>query len=292
MRCVLLLICLYFPVKSMCEDRGHLNRGHVSVGLSGQFGNQLFEIATAYAYSLDNNLILTVPDLQGKQRDNILNNAKELFFSRINAYDLPRPPVRIWREPTFNYSPIPSAANIELHGYFQSEKYFKHRKEELLKLFAAPEGYNEKILNKYPFLATDALVVGVQVRDYRKERPTGAYHPTLTRSYYAEAIALFPDNAIFMVSSNNINYARACTEGLAKNIIYLENSSKYIEEFYTLILCKSFIISNSSFGWWAAWLSMSSNKTVVAPSNWFAFPYKNELMIKDLVPSEWVLMPN
>ena len=62
--------------------------GHVSVQLSGQFGNQLFEIATAYAYSLDNNLALTIPDLVQKSKDNIPYNAKAIFLSKINSYDL------------------------------------------------------------------------------------------------------------------------------------------------------------------------------------------------------------
>jgi hypothetical protein len=48
----------------------------------------------------------------------------------------------------------------------------------------------------------------------------------------------------------------------------------YLKEFYTLVLCKSFVISNSSFGWWAAWLSTSANKSIVVPSPWFTTPYR------------------
>lgn len=285
-----LYICLIFSLTGRAEEK-QSRQGYVSIELSGQLGNQLFEIATAYAYALDHNLVLTVPDLIRKQRDNIPYNAKELFSSRINSYDPPWSFHQRWREPSFNYAPIPVGSDVELSGYFQSEKYFKHRREELLKLFAAPDGYNERILEKYPFLASDTLVVGVQVRDYRPERPTGAYHPTLNRSYYADAMASFPEDAVFMVSSNNIEYAKECTQGLSENIIYLSDSCNYIEEFYTLVLCKSFVIANSSYGWWAAWLSISSNKTVVAPSSWFAPPYNNELMIQDLVPDEWIFVP-
>jgi hypothetical protein len=283
-------IFLFFCLRSESLEQSQSPQGYVSIRLAGQFGNQLFEIATAYAYSLDFNLMLTVPDLAKKQKYNIPYNAQNLFSSRINSYDVPRTKQLRWQEPSFNYSPIPAAFDVELLGYFQSEKYFKHRKSELLKLFAAPEGYNEQIVERYPFLSSNAFVVGVQIRDYTKERPTGAYHPTLNRSYYAEAMTYFPEDAIFLVSSNNLKYAKECTFGLRKNIIYMSDNSNYIEEFYTLVLCKSFIIANSSFGWWAAWLSVAPNKIVIAPKYWFAPPYNNEMMINDLIPHEWILI--
>ena len=220
--------------------------GYVSVHLEGQLGNQLFQIATAYAYALDHNLTLTIPDLVRKQEYNIPYNAQKLFLSKIDSCELPRVRVLQWREPSFNYTKIPAAKNVDLQGYFQTEKYFKHRRGEILSLFAPPEELNEQILSKYPFLSSDAPTVGIQIRDYRQERPHGDYHPTLGRNYYERAIAQFPKDTIFLVSSNNPSYAQTCIEGLSDQVIYLSGVD-YIEEFYTLVLCKSFITSNSSF---------------------------------------------
>ena len=278
---VILIVCS-FSLFSFHRPR-FISTGCATVHLSGQFGNQLFEIATAYAYSLDHGLPLTIPDLITNFNDGIPYNASTVFLRNIASY-FPRPfPTLIWKEPTFNYSPIPNVGSIELQGYFQSEKYFAHRRKEILELFAAPAGFNEQILAKYPFLDSERLTVGIQIRDYRYDTPTGECHPTMGRKYYERAIALFPKDAIFIVSSNNRELARECVEGLAANIIYL--NSDYIEEFYTLVLCKSFIISNSSFGWWAAWLSTAENKRVIAPNPWFSPPYDNNTMIKDLIPS-------
>lgn len=194
---------------------------YVSVSLNGHFGNQLFQIATAYAYSLDHGIALTIPDLVLNPDFNIPHNAKTLFLRHIACYSPHLPPSLIWQEPNFNYSPIPVFSRIHLKGYFQSDKYFAHRRKELLELFAAPQGHNERILAKYPFLASDALVVGIQIRDYRAYTPSGAYHPTLKREYYQKALSLFPENAIFVVTSNNLAFAKECVEGSGRTIIYL-----------------------------------------------------------------------
>ncbi len=283
------VFCFILPLLTSSLKANEEDPGFVTVKLSGQFGNQLFEVAVAYAYALDHNLALTIPDLVSRGADNTLYNAKKLFLGRVNSYSLPYAPELLWTEPSFNYAPIPDAKSVELRGYFQSEKYFKHRRKELLDLFQPPAGLKEKILAKYPFLTKDTLVVGIQIRDYRREMPNGQYHPTLDRSYFKRAMKLFPKNAVFLVSSNNYAHAQECTEGVRDNVIYL-NGEDYIEEFYTLSLCKSFIISNSSFGWWAAWLSQSSNKKVIAPNPWFAPPYDFKMMQKDIVPEGWVVL--
>lgn len=264
------------------QGRAEAPAGHyVSAILQGQFGNQLFQIAAAYAYSLDHGIPLIIPDFVHKSSWNARYNAERLFLHKIAHHDLPRTPV-VWNEPNFNYNPIPASKRLQLCGYFQTDKYFQHRRKEILELFAPPPDLQEKILKKYPFLTSDRLTVGVQIRDYRPEFPAEDFHPTHTRVYYEKAFAHFPDDALFIVTSNNANFAKECTQGLKPHILYLD-SNDYIEDFYALCMCKSFIISNSSFGWWAAWLSVSPNKTVIAPRPWFAPPYDDEMMTKDLI---------
>ncbi len=281
---IAILCC--FPLFGSRLNHDDYQREYVTVRLMGQFGNQLFQIATAYAYSLDHGLGLMVPSLVLDSSSGIPHNAKSVFLHKISA-QIPILSTPVWSEPSFNYCAIPDYNRVELRGYFQSEKYFAHRREEILELFAAPDGFNERILTKYPFLASELLSVAVQIRDYRVDAPTGAYHPTLGRSYYERTMALFPEDAIFLVSSNNREFAKQCVEGLAQNIIYLD--ADYIEEFYTLVLCKSFIISNSTFGWWAAWLSRGKDKRVIAPTPWFAPPY-DTAMEKDLIPPSFQIM--
>ncbi len=254
---------------------------YVDVELMGQFGNQLFQIATAYAYSLDHEIPLVIPELAYKTQFNAKYNAERLFLHKIAHQALPAPAMT-WTEPSYHYSPIPASDQIRLKGYFQCDKYFKHRRAELLEFFAPPPELQEQILKEHPYLTSDALFVAVQIRDYRAEYPDGAHHPTFGRSFYQEAVRHFPKDAIFVVTSNNMPFAKHCMNGLSDFLIFLD-SGDYIKDFYTICLCKSFIISNSSFGWWASWLSQSENKKIIIPHLWFGPPYP-DLMWQDMIP--------
>lgn len=56
------------------------------------------------------------------------------------------------------------------------------------------------------------------------------------------------------------------------------------EDFRLMTLCKHFIIANSSFSWWGAWLGNFEDKVVIAPKKWF-----NEPNVKDdIVPDRWI----
>jgi hypothetical protein len=262
----------------------------VSVDLAGQLGNQLFELAAGYAYALDINATLVVPDLQ-TDKYGIPHNYEHLFkyVDAIHA-DKITTSIRKWAQPSFHYSQIPLYdESVELSGYFQSEKFFAHHENEIRAAFAAPEHIRKTLLATFPILGDpDVLTVGVQVRDYYKEQPHGRYHPTMNESYYFEAMSKFPEDAIFFVSTNNGEHARHATRAFAERCVYMDSVEgiDYISEFFALTLCKGFVISNSSFGWWAAWLSVFVNKVVYAPWPWFAMPYQQS-MAKDIYPPSW-----
>ena len=49
--------------------------------------------------------------------------------------------------------------------------------------------------------------------------------------------------------------------------------------------CKHFIIGNTTFGWWAQYLSEFENKMVIAPSKWMAID-----MPIDIYQNNWILI--
>ena len=49
----------------------------------------------------------------------------------------------------------------------------------------------------------------------------------------------------------------------------------YTYKFFLMQSCRHFIIANSTWGWWAAWLGSFPGKTVIMPEHWFADPTLN-----------------
>ena len=56
------------------------------------------------------------------------------------------------------------------------------------------------------------------------------------------------------------------------------------EDLISISKCNHQIISNSTFGWWGAWLNRYKKKNVILPKNWFRIN-KNP---KNLFPKNWI----
>lgn len=106
--------------------------------------------------------------------------------------------------------------------------------------------------------------VFIHFRAYSKDLlgDVTAINPEQTTDYYLRAIKYFP-NKQFVVFTDNIE--------IAKKVIYFLDcpfvcSENFIDDFYVMTKCDGGIISNSSFAWWAGWLS---NKKIIIPKIWF-----------------------
>ena len=52
-------------------------------------------------------------------------------------------------------------------------------------------------------------------------------------------------------------------------------------------LCSDFIIANSTYSWWGAWLSANKDKKVIATVQWFGTGYTKDHDTSDLIPNGW-----
>lgn len=84
--------------------------------------------------------------------------------------------------------------------------------------------------------------------------------------YYERAIALFPVDK-FLVFSDDVEYCKEKWGGNERFKI-IEGQTD-IEDLNMMASCKSQIIANSSFSWWAGYLNPNPAKTVVYPKEWF-----------------------
>ena len=248
-----------------------------------QLGNNLFQVATACALAWDHDACPSFPDLISVKTDNIPTNYAHVFFRCHTAL----PDVQlatVWQEPIFSYHPIPFQPNMKICGYFQSEKYFAHHRERLLQLFAPSSEDMDYLDRKYHWLMEHPCTVGVQLR-YHYEDPQGISAIQYGKEYLKKATAFFPENALFVISSNDLNFARQNIPDGMTNIYVIEGEPYYLDLFL-LSFCKHNMITNSTFGWWSAWLNQNPHKIVVSPSVWMN-PARG-LPTQDILPDKWI----
>jgi hypothetical protein len=87
--------------------------------------------------------------------------------------------------------------------------------------------------------------------------------------YYASAIEYIKKKVVvpyFFIFSDDIEAAKKMDLAL-KNIEYVENNNDvipaHIKDLNQMASCSHFIIANSTFSWWAAFLGQKSDKLVL-----------------------------
>jgi len=163
-----------------------------------------------------------------------------------------------WDYESYFVNPLPKIDNniyyTALKGYLQSYKNFEHCYDVIRKQFEL------KPLD----LVVPENTVFIHFRAYSNDLLGNVthIHPEQLAEYYQEAIKRFP-NKNFIVFTDNINAAKKVLSFLNCEIV---SSEKWINDFYVMSKCDGGILANSSFSWWAGWLTGGK---VVAPQKWF-----------------------
>ena len=178
-----------------------------------------------------------------------------------------------------------------IEGYFQSEKYFIDIRDIIINQFILKSdlsNYSKSIL-KLIKTSENSCSVHVRRGDFINEI-NQKIHGSCNLEYYVSAIQKiqkFNKKINFFVFSDDINW---CKKNLKfKNVIIINSNEKRIphEDVHLMSLCNHNIISNSTFGWWGAWLNQNEIKKVIAPNRWFLND-KLELQSKFIVCDSWI----
>ena len=124
------------------------------------------------------------------------------IFSHLNT-DIPEGVTfeSTYREPCFHYVPIPYTENMKLFGYFQSEKHFAGHKQEIIKLFSAPQYISDYLEEHYNYILSHPKTVSVHLRNYYSHDSEGVIHITYGREYVEKAMRYFSPDSLFVVFS-------------------------------------------------------------------------------------------
>lgn len=161
-------------------------------------------------------------------------------------------------------------------GRWQSELYFKDAAKQIKNEFTIKYQLNDEI-KKYQDIINSCNAVCLHVR--RADLITStAYSKSigvLNWSYYENALTYIREkviNPVFFVFSDDIEW---CTKNiiLPEKTYFMNDLTAGIKAEGHLFLmqkCKHFIISNSTYAWWGAWLSDELDKQVVYPAKWYS----------------------
>lgn len=251
----------------------------VSFRNAGRYGNWLFECAATYGYARRHNLEWSVPTRTHNQfwqpvyythfanpkfvegREDILIN--ELWNREQHYQEIE------FREEWMG-------KQIVLNGYWQSEKYFKEFRQEILDLF----GFNNT------FRKEGYAAIFVRRGDYLLNPDK---HPPVSMQYIQDSMDYISQMSgvnKFIVCSDDIPW---CMQNIKSEKYHIEFSTGlpfHLEMLY-MSSCDHVVSANSTFSWWSGWVNQNPNKIVIAPKDWFG-PGNGMLNTKDVCPETWI----
>lgn len=164
-------------------------------------------------------------------------------------------------------------------GLYQNAKYFDAYRQDIVNDFTSLDVLNEREKQyECDILESESVCLHIRRGDYVHS----TLHNVCTMKYYKEAVLQIKrrkENLKFFVFSDDIEYAKK--ELNIENAIYVDRTSSDYIDLHLMMKCKNFIISNSTFSWWAQYLSTNEDKMVFAPSVWLSDekPYENGLYL-------------
>ena len=176
--------------------------------------------------------------------------------------------------------------DIIISGNFESERYFKDIKEDLLKEIT-PKGQvsDSNICFLKKIQACNSISLSIRRGDFVDDPNVNNLHNVCTKVYYKRAVEYMQNhvhNPVLFVFSNDIEWVKQNINFPIET--YYENGSSPSWEILELMSnCKHFIISNSTFNWWAQYRGNYKDKIVIAPERWF-----NNPLIPDIYMDNWI----
>ena len=289
----------------------------------GGVGNQLFCYAAARRLALINQAELVIDDVSGFLHDHTYQRYSQLEhfnitcrkatpterlepFSRARRYcrrkwnqRLPFNHRTFLTQEGMDFDPrllsFKLQDNIYLEGYWQSEEYFKDIELTIrqdLKIKSSIDNINLKIAEKIQ--ANTSVAIHIRFFDEPNTQSINAHNASY--NYYNQAIKymedkIYPPPHYFIFSDRpDAIHSHISLPSHRNTIIYHnKGDNNAYKDLWLLQQCQHFIIANSTFSWWGAWLAENMDKCIIAPS--FEIKHNNSLAawgFKGLLPQKWI----
>jgi len=254
------------------------------LGNLGHLGNQMFQYASLRGIASKHGYEICICPREYVGTKYSVKNSIQDYFNLNTKFNLTTNPAVQESSFAFDQNLFDNCPdNIDLFGYFQSEKYFTHIETEIRKEFTFKDDIRKpaKELFDSVFSGTDVISLHIRRGDY----VVNDNHPVQPIEYYKEGLSKLPELPV-IVFSDDSEWCRE-QEIFSSDRFTVSEGNDAATDLYLQSLCNYHIIANSSFSWWGSWLSDS--KKTIAPKNWFGGSCINH-NTSDLYCPEWVII--
>lgn len=233
-----------------------------SLGKYGRLGNQLFQLASTLGLAEKYGAEAAFPEWEYEQYFSLTPNPSP----EGEGSWMPHGETQLHRieEKHFHHHDWGITGDCDLRGYLQSEKYFGSAKLKF------KDEFIQEVKSKHDIFDKPTICIHIRRGDYVGN---GNYHQLSVNFYIDALLTHFPDwrehNILFI--SDDIEYCKVHFECLP-NAFFSDSTLTpspsplgrgEIVDMALASCCDHFIVSNSSFGWWCAWLGEKPHSKIV-----------------------------
>ena len=260
------------------------------LGKMGQFGNQMFQYAATLGLSRYIGVSFTIPNHDEVVIDALGNRLRiELFDCfNINPDNVGLLKTdNVLAERGFDYDDkilnVDRRLDFTLHGFFQTERYFKHCEDEVREQFIFKQEIFDDCNSIIDSCFESPIALHIRRGDFLINSDN---HYNQSIEYYENALSKFDSDRQVIIFSDDPKWCMEQEVFSGDRFLVSESSGPY-HDLYMMSQCDDFIIANSTFSWWGAWLA--NRGRVIAPKKWFG-PNNAHLNTKDLYCENWEVL--
>lgn len=210
-----------------------------------------------------------------------LSKQNEYLLSVSNKYE--KSGIYLIGEGYYNFNL--EKRDVLLDGCFESSKFFNHIghiiKKEIVPKKEVLE-HNNKLLEIIK--NSNSVCVSIRRGDFLHNKYKKDFF-ICDENYFTKAINKIKEkisNPIFVFFSDDIEWVKKHFN-VPENSYFESGNDPVWEKLRLMSNCKHFIISNSTFSWWAQFLSDNNHKIIISPNRW-----KNNDNSSDLIEDGWI----
>jgi hypothetical protein len=183
--------------------------------------------------------------------------------------------------------------NVCYVGRWQSYRFFEKHERIIRKDFNLPQPNIKGIETLLSAIKScESVCVHVRRGDLVSSELYRRTIGALPDSYYEQAIKYIRTTLVkpklFIFSDDMAWCKENIKPGLEHDFVEDTLAGEHaVGHFYLMRQCKHFVISNSTFAWWAAFLSEHDKKKVIYPDRWYKDESLNNLSMS---PDNWISM--